>query len=243
MKKTRLIWMAAVMLFMVSCGNEGNSTAAAEMGGMAPEISVEQTSGETVQDHQKTDPKEIKIIPFEIDYIYDPDIPEQAAYYNDNIFAAVVVEVGENYDPYWEPEYVEQYGAASVYEPCYTKYQLQVTQVIKGDLQQGDIINSRKMGYFDEEEQAYCMVESGVMPVAGKEYLFLANHRMDDKVYQLNHTIPLEENASEIPTYKATIDAPDRQSIIERYIAAHENETPYEEPNADDNGNPLAGLE
>ena len=58
---------------------------------------------------------------------YDTDTPEYMAYYHDYIFTATILNVGERYDPYFEPEYVEKYGSAMIYNPCYTKYQLQVT--------------------------------------------------------------------------------------------------------------------
>ena len=242
MKKILPIVMTIILLFTVFCGCGINSTVATERSGIESEISTEQASGERGQESNLTGPKEIKINLMACEYIYNTDVLEQAAYYNDNIFAAVVVAVGENFDPFWEPEYVEQYGAVSVYDPCYTKYKLQVTQVIKGELQTGDVIDSKKLGYFNEEEQAYYMVESDVMPIVGEEYLFLANNRMDSNVYHLNSVVPMESNASEISTYAMTDEAPNRQAIIAQYIAAYENETPYVEPDADDNANPFTEL-
>ena len=160
---------------------------------------------------------------------YDTDTPEYMAYYHDYIFTATILNVGERYDPYFEPEYVEKYGSAMIYNPCYTKYQLQVTGCIKGDLQAGDIIQGRKIGYFDEETQEYYMLGGDVMPEEGKEYLILANNRMDDNVFAFsgpNSVFPLEQETSPISTYRTLTENPDRNGMIERYVEAYENERP-----------------
>ena len=166
---------------------------------------------------------------------YDTDTPEYMAYYHDYIFTATILNVGERYDPHFEPEYMEKYGAVPVYDPCYTKYKLQVTGCIKGNLQVGDIIQGRKIGYFDEESQEYYMLDGDVMPEEGKEYLILANNRMDDNVFAFsgpNSVFPLEQETSPISTYSTLTDNPDRDRIIDRYVEAYENEQP--DPNGPD---------
>ena len=77
---------------------------------------------------------------------YDTDTPEYMAYYHDYIFTATILNVGERYDPYFEPEYVEKYGSAMIYNPCYTKYQLQVTGVLREIYRQAIPFRGEKLG-------------------------------------------------------------------------------------------------
>lgn len=229
MKKYMLITIIALFLLFSACDSGTSALNAAE--GFPQSAQTDS--------HTSMPPEEIIINLMEGVYIYDVDVPEQAAYYHDNIFTATVVEVGENYDPYWEPEYVEKHGSVPVYNPCYTKYKLQVVQVIKGDLQKNDIIEIKKLGYYDDALQEYVMIIDDVMPELGKEYLFLSNKNTETGLYTVstpNSTIPLEQSDLEISTYAPTDDIPDRQIIINKYIEAYENETPYVENTSSNNG-------
>lgn len=166
-------------------------------------------------------------------YAYDVYTPEYKAYYCDQIFTAKILDVGERFDPYWEPDYVEENGEPLDYYPCYTRYTLEVTEVIKGDLQAGDVINGKKMGYYDEEEQEYHMLADDIFPEEGKEYLILSSNRMNPDVYSFsgpNSIFPLEPSEWEISTYALTEEEPDRQEIINEYEEAFQNAKP--DPNA-----------
>lgn len=211
---------AVCLLLLCGCTSEGSTGKTGSISAGADETVVQATTfSETPSDFEMPEhPNPVKHTrnePMVIDYTYDVDVPEQAVYYHDYVFAAVVTEIGEVYDPYWEPDYVKKFGAPPVYDPCYTKYQLRVTQVLKGDLNAGDIITARRWGYYDEELEAYLMSTDGVMPELGAEYLCLALQNSDNGIYGLsdpNTLIPLE--------------GADRNTIIETYISACQNAVP-----------------
>ena len=73
------------------------------------------------------------------------------------------------------------------------------------------------------------MLDGDVMPEEGKEYLILANNRMDDNVFAFSgptSVFPLEQETSPISTYRTLTENPDRNGMIERYVEAYENERP-----------------
>lgn len=147
-----------------------------------------------------------------VDYIYDVEVPEQAAYYHDYVFSAEVVAVGEVFDPYWEPEYLENYDPLPFYDPCYTQYRLRVTECIKGGLRPGDIITARRQGYYDETYQAYLASTDGVMPEVGAEYLCLASRNETTGRYDLS-----------TPYTMIPMEAETREDILAQYTEACRN--------------------
>lgn len=223
------VFTLILVVLLSGCGEKGVSTSvsAETANDQIPQtMSVSETSA--VEQMSSMPPEEITINLIEGVYIYDIMVPEQAAYYHSDIFTATVEEIGENYDPYWEPEYIEKHGEVSNYDPCFTKYKFRVGQVIKGDLQTGQLIDVRKLGYYDEETGEYTMVSDDVMPEVGKEYLFLAILDPDTGRYCVsapNTTIPLDNSETEISTYGLNDEPIDRQAILERYTLAYENQT------------------
>lgn len=215
--KKYLLWIVVCLLMLAGCGGPSGETA-------SNLISLEGSAlAEDESDFEMPErPEPVKHTLDEpaaaIDYIYDVDDPAQAAYYHDNVFTAVITEIGAVYDPYWEPEYVQKYGALPVYDPCYTKYQLRVTQSIKGPLREGDIITADRCGYYDEDAQAYLASEDPVVPEVGVEYLCLARQG-EDGIYGLSTPrtlIPLPEDG-------ADSTGQTRQEIIDRYTEACKN--------------------
>lgn len=221
MKKIIILLFATLLVLTTACSSHGNSTL--------------------------TSQKETNIALINGCYIYDVDVPEQAAYYHDYIFAARVLEVGENFDPYMEPEYIAKHGERdSMFEnPSFTKYQLQVTQVIKGNIQVGDVLNTRKRGYYDEVTQMYILEAGDVFPEQGKEYLFLSNVDSDTGMHVVAGpytTIPLESSEQAISTYALTDEIQNRQVLIDKYTKAYNNEVPFVDP-AEENTNATEGSE
>lgn len=223
--KKRILLALVCMLVLCGCTPGDSSRAPSCTSAETEEPAVQATASPTASASdfempERPDPVRHSLHePMVIDYTYEVDDPRQAAYYHDNVFAAVVTEIGEVYDPHWEPDYVKQHGAPPDYDPCYTKYQLQVTQVLKGDLQEGDMITARRWGYYDKALDAYLMSTDGVMPEVGTEYLCLANQSPETGLYGLstpNTLIPLKEGAV-------------REATIGKYISACKNALSIEE--------------
>lgn len=223
MKKTVIILLAIQLLLASACGMPASQNAMES----DSETALSALDSATEVNAPPVDAA-IRIMG-EAMYVYDVYVPEYKAYYCDQIFTAKILDVGERFDPNWEPACIEQYGEPTEHDPCYTRFTLEVTGVIKGDLQTGDVIDGQKKGYFDEETQEYYMVTDDIFPEEGKEYLILSSNRMNPDIYSFsgpNSVFPLEPSEWEISTYALTEEEPDRQEIIDKYTEAFQNAAP-----------------
>lgn len=229
MNRAVTLLLAALLLLTTACGQQQNTKPFVSPAMQTLPAEAEISISEPEETPSSPRIESVFTEPVEIDYIYDTSAPVQTVFYHDYIFAATVVEVGESYHPFQEPEYVEKYGLTS-HAPTYTKFRLRVTEPIKGDLQAGEVIAARKWCYYDEEENAYYLHERDVMPLSGMEYLFFANKDDGTGMYVLSDapyaTFPLEPDASAFSTYPATTVFWSRQEIIDYYTAIYENEAP-----------------
>ena len=235
----------------ISCvtseAEEETKMASTQGSGLELTDALDEEAAEIDQSSEEPTPREDSAVLnfMECVWAYDVNSPEETVKNHDYIFTAIVTEVGENYDPFWEPEYIEKHGKVPVYDPCYTRYRLEVTQVLKGNLETGSIIDFRKLGYYDSETGQYYMVEDDVMPAEGEEYLFLASQNTDTGIYGCgapNTTIPLSADGNEISTYAAG-EKMDRQSLIDMYseIVAEQGESM--ENNTEDTESTESGTE
>ena len=161
---------------------------------------------------------------------YNPSVLEEAVGAHDYVFSGVVTEVVGTEYPYRHTYTFDSGEEAVVDGPQYTRFQVEITENIKGDLTVGDTMDARKLGGYDAEDGIYYMCEGDTLPQAGHEYLFLAVSVRDGiiRIASPESTIPLDAGGDAISIYNVEA-VPDRQAIMDRYMEAYQNEIPCEE--------------
>lgn len=125
------------------------------------------------------------------------------------------------------PETYKDYPYAPT--DIYSEGTVSVTEVIKGNLTAGQQIEAYKMGGYDGTEGVYYLLDSDVYPEVGQEYLFLANSDADGMFWLSapKTVIPFASSDTMISTYSASEQSLGRQSVMDTYVDAYENEIPF----------------
>ncbi len=163
---------------------------------------------------------------------------------HDYVFSATVTEVRGMVYPLMQT-YVSGSGEEIVAPgPEFTDISITVTEVIKGDLSIGMELGAYKEGGYNEEENEYYLYDNDVYPEEGQEYLVLASKDSDGIMWisAPNAMIPLGSYSYMITTYSEETTSLDRQSIMETYVDAYENEIPYEAETYEESDFPEPGF-
>ncbi|MDO5100456.1 MAG: cell surface protein [Eubacteriales bacterium] len=84
----------------------------------------------------------------------------------------------------------------------YSRYMVQVTENLKGQLDMAKPIQIKKHGGLSEDQQIYHLLENDLLPEVGKSYIFVIYAQADgtNLASGANSTIPLEDSNSAIST-------------------------------------------
>lgn len=170
-----------------------------------------------------------EIVTLHSEFIYDTGNIYEAVGAHDHVFAGTVTAINGVAYP-MSQSYTGNTGEeVAVSGPMFTSISVSVTEVIKGNLTAGEQIEAYKMGGYDGTEGVYYLLDSDVYPEVGQEYLFLANSDADGMFWLSapKTVIPFASSDTMISTYSASEQSLGRQSIIDTYVDAYENEIPF----------------
>lgn len=170
-----------------------------------------------------------EIVTLHGEFIYDTGNIYEAVGAHDYVFAGTVTAINGVEYP-MSQSYTGNTGEeVAVSGPMFTSISVSVTEVIKGNLTAGEQIEAYKMGGYDGTEGVYYLLDSDVYPEVGQEYLFLANSDADGMCWLSapKTVIPFASTDAMISTYSASEQSLVRQSVIDTYVDAYENEIPF----------------
>lgn len=213
--------MITIMLFCILCSGCGSSkkkdSTISEQGHSMNQINTENVS------------ESFQVTTVEGEFVYDTTNKYETVGFYNCVFAGTVSNIDGVIFPFEESYLAEDGEEVVLSGPMFTKMLISVTEVIKGNLEIGNQVETYKLGGYSDTENCYYLLDKDVYPEIGKEYLFLGN--IDENgilwISAPETAIPLESNSSAISTYSESGQTEDRQSIMDTYTDAYQNEIPY----------------